>query len=203
MSISVEITDTNGPLLTRIETGLRDRKSLHTRIAGNTERFLKKYGREISVSRHRTAESLGANPTNHLAKAYAAIESEGKPEQAEIRMPRASRLRAGFGDYVARPGAGRTYLTIPATAATYGRRVGEFPEGTFHFAVFHGARITPVLLFTEDGLGHKKGEVAYWLKTEVNIAEDATLIPFNLLAEEAKDSIEEYIDDLRKGGPQS
>jgi hypothetical protein len=139
-------------------------------------------------------------PSKHLEKAYAAIESEGKSEQAEIRMPRASRLRAGFGDYVARPGAGKTYLTIPAHAAVYGHRVGEFGQGAFKFAVLHGARVTPVLLFAADGGSYKKGDVAYWLKKQVAFKEDATLIPFGLLAEEAKDSIEEYIDELRHGG---
>ena len=119
---------------------------------------------------------------------------------AVLRIPRASRLRAAFSDYVARPGSGRTYLTVPAHAETYGKRAGEFPQGTFRFAVLHAHRVFPVLLFAADGGRHTKGEVAYWLRREVKIRKDPALIRFDLLAEEARDSAEEYIDELRRGG---
>ena len=200
MNIELNITDTDGPLLARIQSGLRNRKGLHSRMAADGEKFLKQSGREIAATQHRTAERLGANPTRHLEESYQAIEGEGKDEQAELRMPRASRLRAAFGDYVLRPGSGKTYLTIPDHAAVYGRRVGEFAEGTFKFAYFGKNRLYAALLFAEDGLGWKKGDVAYWLRQEVAVHEDATLIRFDLLAAEVRDSVEGFIDDLRRGG---
>lgn len=200
MNVEVNIRDEAGPALVRIQTGLRNRQALHAQIARDGENFLKTYGRTISAEHHRTASRLGAKPTNHLLNAYQAIESEGKPELAELRIPRASRLRAAFGDYVVRPGSGKTYLTIPDHADVYGRRVREFPEGTFRFAILHAHRVFPVLLFAAAGGRHKAGDVAYWLRRELTIQADTTLIRFDLLAEEARDSVEEYIDTLRRGG---
>jgi hypothetical protein len=194
--VNIEVQGMTGPMLARVSTGLRNRRALHTQIAGDAERYLKATGFKKAQGQHRSAERLGANPTGHLAKAYANIESAGTDEQAELRIPRASRLRAAFSDYVARPGAGKKFLTLPGHAETYGRRVGEFSEGTFRFAILQGARVYHVLLWAEDGGAHAKGDVAYWLKREVTIKQDATLIRFDLLAQEARDSAQEYLDEL-------
>jgi hypothetical protein len=196
--LDIEIQDQAGPALARIRTGLTNLKPLNTRIAADAERFLKRSGKGIAAGQHNTASTLGARPTRHLEKAYQAIEGEGGAEQATIRVPRASRLRAAFGDYVVRPGSGKKYLTIPANKAAYGRRAGEFENLVF---VRVGPRQTPALARKVRGREDRL-EVMYFLTRAAKIKHEPTLINFQLLAEEARDSAQAFLDDLSKGGRQ-
>ena len=195
IQLDIEITDTAGPLLTRIRTGLANRGPLHSKLAGDAEAYLKKSGAAKAKTQHRSAETLGATPTRHLEKAYQAIEGTGTADGALLRMPRASRLRAAFSEYVLRPGSGKKYLTIPAHKDAYGRRAGEFPD---LFFVRVGPRQTPALARKVDG--RETMEIMFFLTKSARIKHDPTLIRFDLLAEEARDSVGEYIDGLRKGG---
>jgi hypothetical protein len=96
-------------------TGVDDEQvvGLHAdaRIAGDAEIFLKKAGKQIAATQHRTANTLGATPTGHLGEAYEGIESSSGADKIELLIPGASRLRAAFGSYVVRPKNSK-YLTI-------------------------------------------------------------------------------------------
>lgn len=194
--VRVQIDDqATAPMLMRLTSGLRNRGALHARIAVEAQRFLKDAGVRISKNQHRTAEMLGAKPTRHLEKAYAAIESESSEAAAVIRVPRASRLRAAFGDYVVRPGSGKRYLTIPVHKDAYGRRAGEFPD---LFFVRVGPRQTPALarkVSTGEGM-----EVMFFLTKAAKIRHAPELIPFDLLGQQAADAVEAYVDSLLGGG---
>lgn len=192
--LDIEITDTAGPMLTRIRTGLAARGPLHSKIAGDAEAYLKRTGATKARTQHRSAERLGATPTKHLEKAYQAIEGTATADSALLSMPRASRLRAAFSEYVSRPGSGKKYLTIPAHKDAYGRRAGEFDL----FFVRVGPRQTPALARKVDG--RETMEIMFFLTKAARIKHDPTLIRFDLLAEEARDSVGEYIAGLRKGG---
>lgn len=195
IQLDITLTDTAGPLLTRIRTGLANRAQLHRKIAGDAEAYLKKSGAAKAKTQHRSAETLGAKPTKHLEKAYQAIEGTGTADGALLRMPRASRLRAAFGEYVLRPGSGRKYLTIPAHPEAYGRRAGEFPD---LFFVRVGPRQTAALARKVDG--RETMEILFFLTKSARIKHAPDLIRFDLLAEAARDTVEEYIDGLRNGG---
>lgn len=181
---------------------LSDRTALHEAIAADAEDFVKAWGETIAASQHKTAGRLGAKPTGHLEDAYEQIQAVSDQTSASLLIPRASRLRAAFGPYVVQPGPGKTYLTLPAAREAYGKRAGEFDD--LFFAEV-GPFADPVLARLKGFSAVMKGgspginaqlEVMYVLRTEVEIPEDPTLIPFDELEAEAVSTTEGYLDDL-------
>lgn len=193
MKIDITITDNATGPLQGLRKGIVQRGPMHARIAAEAEEFIKAHGAGISASEHRSANRLGAKPTGHLARAYQAIESGSDDSSAFLRVPRASRLRAAFGDYVVRPGSGKKYLTVAVHPEAYGRRAGEFRD---LFFVRLGPRQTPALA-RKAGTGM---EVMYWLTRSATIKQDRGLIPFEGLASAAQDAAEAYLDALMKPG---
>lgn len=171
-------------LMQRILAGLEDRTVLHARMASKTELLAVDYVSKLD--RHATARELGAKPSDHLAKAAKGIESVSDNDGATLRFPRASRLRAAFGDFTIRPKNGSKYLTIPASAKTYGKRVGEIQE-PLHFQMIKERY---------KALCFKDGTVAYWLRAEVTIKEDRSLLPFDQIKALAQRIARDYIHEL-------
>ncbi len=179
----------------RLRTGLADRKQLHARLAIQGAEFTRDYLRKDNA--HGSAQRLGAKPTGHRAKAAKGIESDSNADAAIIRIPRSSGLYRAFTDFVIVPGSGKKFLTIPADRATYGRRAGEFPPGTFAFTIIGGRY--PALVFRE---GWK---LAYWLRRSVKQKQDRTLLPNDEgYRKLARGVTGDYISELRsgKGGPE-
>ena len=191
MKITISMTGDAPEAVRAMRGRLADPAAIHAKMATAAEGFLKEYGSKRSAVEHRTAQKLGGKPTGHLGEAYAATESTSNAQGASLFLPRASRLRAAFGSYTARPGAGRTYLTIPVSAKAYGRRAGEMPDLVF---MRLGARKTPFLAVPEE---NGKVTTHYLLVKEVKVKEDPTLVPFDDLTAEAADAAELYI---LKGG---
>lgn len=159
-----------------IRNALADRRPLHAELAGHALEFTRGYLRRLN--RHKTAQRLGARPTNHYERSAMAIQGESDESGAILRIPRSTGLGRAFGFVVIRPTGGRKFLTIPASAETYGRQAGEWPEDTFYFATVRISRgPMPVLMWAADGGNHKKGEVAFWLRRAVYQKQDPTLLP--------------------------
>ena len=195
VNLTIELTGDVSASLQRLRTGIADRSQLNARVAGAAENWIKDYGRATTPDQHATATRLGATPTKHLERAYASIESKSDAAAAYLLVPRASRLRAAFSDYVVRPGSGKKFLTIPACAAAYGKRTGEFPGLVF---VLAGKKLTPALAM-------KSGDtvtIYYWLVKSATIHQDRKLIPFDQLLEDAADVAGEFCRELT-GAPTS
>ncbi len=211
MSLKVElkIKGLAPEALDQFEEAVRDRRGLNARIAVDAETFVKDAGREIAKGLHRTADTLGAVPTGHLAAAYAGIGSVYDAESARLLIPSATRLRAAFGPYVLTPKNGKRFLTIPAIAEAYGRRAGEFED---LFPIRTGPLKTPVLVRRvsggksyenraapgrrrKDGRRGQRLEVVYLLTPKAEIPENRELFPFEGLEREALRSAEAYIDE--------
>ena len=148
---------------------LQNRGGMHARMAVDSKQFLMDF--LMQTPRHKTADKLGASPTGFRAKNAQSLQATSDDQAASILIPRRTGLGRAFNDIVLVPGSGRTYLTIPAEARTYGKVVRDFPEGTFKFAILHAHRPFPVLLFKDDG------KVAYWLRRRVLQKQDRTLLP--------------------------
>lgn len=174
---------------------LAHRGPMHARMATRSKEYTQDYLRKLS--RHDSAERLGANPTRHHQKAAASVEAQFDDNEGRVEIPRRTGLGRAFGDVILRPGSGRTYLTIPACQETYGRVAKSFGPDAFRFAMFRGHRPMAALLWKADGGRHKKGDVAYWLRTEVIQKQDRTLLPSDEgYAGEARRAAIEYLDNL-------
>ena len=152
-------------------SGLSDRSQLHAAIATEATEMTREYLQ--GLGRHGTADRLGAAPTNFRERNAVSLQPSCDQSAAYIIIPRNTGLGRAFHDVVIVPGSGKTYLTIPACARTYGKVVRDFPEGTFKFEVLHAHRPFPVLKFVDNG------EIGYWLKRKVCQKQDRTLLPSN------------------------
>lgn len=188
LRVDIDVTGLSAEDLRGLAAKLQDGAGLHARIAGDAELFVKERGRVTSAGEHRSASKLGATPTGHLSEAYEGIESISSAESASLLVPGASRLRAAFGRYTLTPKNGSKFLTIPVAREAYGKRAGEFDDLFFLRA---GPRKTP-LLARDTGRGF---QTMYFLTPKAEIPEDKNLIPFDDLAEEARDSAEAFIDE--------
>jgi len=212
IDISAEISES----LADLQDGLRDQVGLHARIAGDSERWVKgaDVAGKISAEQHRSAETLGAAPTGHLAEAYEGIESTSDNLSATLLIPGASRLRAAFGDYEIIPKKPNGFLTIPVAKDSYGKRAGEFGDEIFFALV--GPKRQPVLARRQErvetesiqnrspkGKRHdnkKPLEVLYILTRKSKIKEARSLIPFDKLEEIAALAASDFINDAVEGG---
>lgn len=187
MKITISMTGDAPEAVQAMRSRLADPASIHAKMATAAEGFLKEFGAKRAAVEHRTAQKLGGKPTGHLGEAYAATESTSNAQGASLFLPRASRLRAAFGSYTARPGAGKQYLTIPVSGKAYGRRAREIPGLVF-------LRLGPKkTLFLAEVAPDLKITPHYVLIKEAHIKEDPTLVPFEELTAEAADAAELYI----------
>jgi len=196
IQITIKLQEVPDDAINDVVAGLQDFQTMNSQIAGDAEIFLKKWGERVAPTQHKSAQRLGATPTGHLADAYQAIEVQSTREGAFILVPRASRLRAAFGKYVLTPKNGSKFLTIPASAEAYGKRAREFDD---LFVVARPGK--KLFLARTEADGSLKS--MYFLTKEAEIPEDSNLIPFDLLAEEAADSVEAYVDNLISGATNS
>lgn len=189
MSINIEITYDNADQLVFLTEALTNRAPLHERMTQDCLLFVKEFGAQKSTSEHRTATNLGARATGHLAQAYEGIEGESDESAMRLLVPRDTRLRAAFGAYTLKPKNSK-YLTLPVAAESYGKRAGEFEELTF---LRVGPRQTAILARKDE-----EGNLTtmYLLVTSVNIPEDASLIPFDKLYNEAGRAAENYLQEI-------
>jgi hypothetical protein len=193
MSINVEIIYDGANELTFLTEALANKPAMHERIAREALLFVREFGAKKSQTEHRTANMLGANPTGHLARAYAGIEAAHDATSARLLVPRASRLRAAFGAYTLKPQKSQ-YLTLPIHKDAYGRRAREFED--LDFARMGGADSGTgsqafLLRRNDDG----SVDFMYFLTKSANIKEDASLIPFEQIYNEAGRAVEAYLDE--------
>lgn len=213
MSLRVTLSVDSLEFLDRVAGSVENRVELNARIAGDAEDYLKRVGKQIAAGQHRTANTLGATPTGHLGEAYEGIESSSGADKAEVLIPRATRLRAAFGTYVLTPKNAK-FLTIPVHREAYGKRAREIED---LFALRTGPKKTLVLarrVDTEPSPSRQLAgrarptvrrrqrsftggiEVMYVLVKSATIPGDETLIPFDDLTAEARDSAEAYLDEV-------
>jgi hypothetical protein len=192
MSVSLNISiNMDSVTLQALRNGIADRANLHKAVAGDAEILYKDYVSKLN--RHKTANQLGANPTKHHEKAAARIESGYDRDAATIRIPADTGLGRAFRDITLKPGSGKTYLTIPAHATTYGVPARLVPHD-MRFAIVGGRH--SALMFTS---GPDAGSVAYWLRRSVTQKRDATLLPDEEAIQKiASAAARNYIDTIQK-----
>ncbi len=178
LQVTLEYAGNTGKELEALGVTWRDITRLHAHLAGAAESYVKTKGPGIAelAKNHRVSTRLGAIPTGHLERAFAAIESSSNSGGASLFIPSASRLRAAFGEYDVVP-VNSKYLTIPANAAAYGHRAREFTD-LVCVAVGPLKQLVLARPIANHGL-----EIMYVLSAGETIPEDRSLFPFDELEE--------------------
>jgi hypothetical protein len=203
--ISIQITATGAAAgLQRLSRSIARRKQLHARIAVDVLENVQTY--VAGIPDHKTANRLGATPTNHLEKVTNQIEAASNETSATIKVPKASRLRAAFGDYLVKPKKPNGFLTIPVAAESYGRRARTFTDLV---ALRVGPKKTLILARPKVGVKGKDSlTVLYVLVKQAQIKQDPRLLNFDDMRDTALQSAGDFISELtseaaNKGGKPS
>ncbi|WP_009960338.1 hypothetical protein [Verrucomicrobium spinosum] len=190
MKIVATYTNEATPLLAALLPKLEDPTQLNKHIAGEAEVLTANHLINVK-SEHKTASRLGATPTYYFQNKSRAVESWYDETCAEVVIPTGEGAISNLSKSVGGSAVGSReafapafgavnivainsrYLTIPAAAVAYGRRAGEFP--LLQFIPFaSGAKA--LAMVTGKGK-ERKTEVYYWLREEVNLKEDKTILP--------------------------
>lgn len=231
MWLDVKADDQATPTLNDLREALKPGSGEHIRmlktVGASVETLTRDHIRKAAPSRHKTANRLGATPTNYLAKRADTVESSVSGTLVMVAVYGAIFARVDGSKTVrARP---KKALTIPATAAAYGRRAKEI--GGLRLVVFLDAKkaalakvkggpktgtvfmrkkiFGPAKLSTvrwqrwreKKGLSNDPPEIKvfYWLKKQVTLPQDRGLLPADAeLLDAVEDGARAYLDDLEK-----
>lgn len=198
IQFTIQTSDAATPILNDLQSKLSDRTGLNKSIAGVAEALTRRHIIETAApSRHNTASRLGATPTGYLTRRGNAIESSATSDAAIVTLAGATEIFARVsGDVDVHP-VGSKYLTIPANAAAFGHRAGEFPF--LRFMQFPSG--VKALVRVKESLkprkprdpskpgpkrkpappSHRKPgvtpDVYYWLRESVTLPQDRELLP--------------------------
>ena len=196
--LDISLQDHATPPLKRLIDGLHNPLPLYQSAGAHGQECVRDYLIVLAGSRHATAENLGAQPSGHLGKAAekVALPSALKPIPdgiaVSINHPGMSRA---FKDVKIRPGQGKKYLTIPATAEAYNRRAYRFTT----LEVLFG-RKGPYALGERqkrDKSGQQPACVFYWLVKSVSQPQDRTLLPGDdAILRAAMTGVRDFVDIL-------
>jgi len=172
---------------------IEDRTDHHKAVASGMESLIRGHVLDAAASRHTTARSLGARPTGYLTKMARGVEAVWNKSWASVQFPTGD-SRGIFarvdGPVTITPRSGK-YLTIPAIAASYGKRAREFAD--LKYVQFGRGPEAPKALAKKDGNGKLK--VYFWLKESVTLPQDEGLLPTDSqISERMAESTADWID---------
>lgn len=187
LSIDIEIQkDSNLADLDKVLTATEEQE-FATQLAGDYEQLTREHIVSASKTRHKTAEKLGANPSQYLLNKASSVEAVGTPGQVLLSV--AGEIFKRTFQPVTVNAVNAKMLTIPWRAEAYGRRAREF-DGLFVYKSKGGQG--PSFLAQRDG-GRMK--FLFLLKRTVVLPQDRGLLPSEKqFADVAEESAVDYVD---------
>lgn len=217
IALQINITDHASPRLQQLINGLTDRTALNLTVGKTAQNCIRDHLIALAATRHATANRLGATPSGHLAKAAekvalpSSLTDHGDSIEISLNHPGLARA---FQDIDILPGAGKKYLTLPATAQSYNKRATRFntlqvlygKNGPYALAerAFTDLRWRNTTLKTAAGGRQKQktaaagaqhgGKIFYWLVKSVHQTQDRTLLPADsAITEAALGGVRDYV----------
>ncbi len=190
MNLNFQIKVTwDTPILRALERELTDLSGLNAYLASTAEAGTRTYIHAAAAQRHTTANRLGAAPTNYLSKNAELTESRHDANSATITVHGAIFQRVS-GDVTVKARNSK-WLTIPATAAAYGKSAREFSDLRVQF---FGRGLMGLVKAEQSHVGTRaragfdhdnraplitkgRADVYYWLKKSVVLPQDRGLLP--------------------------
>jgi len=197
LQIAITATDEATPTLRALINLGANPQPLNQRVAEHAAVLTRNH--LATLNRHTTANRLGATPTGYFEKKATGVEASATAEAAIVSIPTGNGQEAfaRVNGPVTITAQAAKYLTIPAIAATYGRRAREFDD--LKFIPFGNGVRALVQQSVEMVPGKRKAEVKkitnhvfYWLKPSVTLSQDRSLLP----------SDEEYLNAAESGAAQ-
>lgn len=121
MAVTIKVEYKPTPILDRFIASMspEERKKLDKAGADNAAKNVQLYLSTLSGSRHKTANDLGAAPTNVIGRTVAAVHAEEREDGCFVVVPHPL-FRRAFRDVEIGPRTARA-LAIPVNKASYGK----------------------------------------------------------------------------------
>lgn len=151
------------------KVGGAGRKQLFSAAANAVAILVRSHIARLGSWKHASAERLGATPTGFLSKAARGTVHNASENHGEVVIPSPGFSRA-FHDVEIRP-RNAAFLTIPASAEAYGKRVSVLAA--------HGWKIwrPKGRKFLMGAVKGDEAKVLYWLAESVTQKQDRELLP--------------------------
>lgn len=184
--IKIAVSDEATPYLKELERRLGSREDLHRVMATEAKPIFQDH--IIDNATHKWARELGGKPTGHREATARAITTESSSRQAVIMIPAASGMGRAFHDVTIVPGSGKKWITLPNTAAAYGRRASEFSDLQF---VPLGDDLAALMARAKS---NGQRIVVFWLKKKIEQKQDRNLLPSDeILTEKLELAVLEWL----------
>ena len=146
------------------------RRQLFHAMADSVTELVRNHLSRIAPRHHISAHRLGATPTGHIEKGARATHFTASPDSAEVIIPIAGLSRA-FRPLTITPRTANA-LTLPVSAHSYGKRVGELRANGWNIFRPKGKDALWGKLQDEDD-----AVPLYVLKKRVQLKQDRSLLP--------------------------
>jgi hypothetical protein len=186
LTVTLTVTkNTAGPALASLQEGLQPENLLPV-LGESVMNSVRTNFQDLEDSR---PNYLNAPRSHYYSAARAATSYIVEGDVAIVRIAQVGiRLRYFGGDVVHgvnpsfKTDEPTQFLTIPATAESYNHRAADFPDLKVLWGAngpYALARVTPKIMatVTEQGPQTEETEVLFWLKDEVHIQGDRTMLP--------------------------
>lgn len=151
------------------QVGAAGRRQLYSAAANAVAILVRGHLARLGSWKHMTAARLGAQPTGILGDAATRTTSNATSEYGEVTIPTPAVSRA-FHDVEIRPRSG-TYLTIPASSTSYGRRAAVLAG--LGWKIYRPGKARVLM----GKLGDDEPKLLYYLVTSVHQRQDRSLLP--------------------------
>lgn len=173
-----------------------DKMAFAEAAAGDVEELTRAHIAKAAQSRHKTADKLGATPTNYLLKKAASVEAVGSP--GKILLSVSGEIFKRTFQPVKVSAVAAKMLTIPWAKEAYGKRAREF-DGLFVYQS-KGGKGPSFLAKRVNG----KMQFLFLLKRTVVLPQDRGLLPseediFKTVETSAEAHLDTMIQKLSSG----
>jgi hypothetical protein len=175
MSLDLRIDIDEGSVpesVLRLIGGLEDRTMLHEQIATDVHLLVKGHTQMLADTRHKTADELGADPTDFWTDTVERISRSSSKEGATVSIQNPGIGRAMHPVKIL-PTDGHDFLTIPVHPLAYGHRASELKRELDTFVV----KVHDQLVIGYKTPGQKVMTTLYLLLPEIDLPQDRTLLP--------------------------
>lgn len=169
-AFTVDARDTASSVIAALGGKLKDRRALNEWIAEDELELVRNYLTQIALTRHGSAQALGASPSKFWGRPdrYTTSHADGKGATVDITHPGIGRVAH---DVTIRPTGGRKFLTIPLIAEAYNQRAYRVPDLVPFMRTGRGSGVLAKV--------DANGTITAWyaLVKKVHQTQDRTLLP--------------------------
>ncbi len=165
MNTHINIEDHVTPALKTLLKGVSNKRSLHKAMGMGVETLVRTHLRTTKATKR---NRLGATSTGFWQKVLASVTVSANESEAVVSIPYRGAALHYYGGTIS-PVNGARNIAIPARTEAHGKTPRKFKGEQLRFIMFRSG--------SKALAGRRSGLVYYWLKDQVTIPEDKSVLP--------------------------